>query len=276
MNMIFTGMRQKTIKIKLMPACRRSWWRSLVLKKYAQKLQWDRDGKCLKPGQLDGLEIRADLSQSALLITLPQAYLEYSDVTGPHLHAGMMASPVSCRLQHQRPNPTRMAAMTATTSAAMVRLALTWPWRLRADWQSDYQHTRSNDEETDNSTERNWDWSRYYAWRALPSLKAKLALGEDYLDSDIFDGFNYIGGSISTDDQMLPPNLRGYAPDISGVAHTAAKVTVSQAGRIIYETQVPAGPFRIQDLGEFNSGTLHVRIEEAGGCGWRHRFHPFP
>lgn len=64
---------------------------------------------------------------------------------------------------------------------------------------------------------------------------------------------------------MLPPNLRGYAPDISGVAHTAAKVTVSQAGRIIYETQVPAGPFRIQDLGEFNSGTLHVRIEELNG-----------
>ncbi|MCV5803452.1 fimbria/pilus outer membrane usher protein, partial [Escherichia coli] len=72
------------------------------------------------------------------------------------------------------------------------------PWRLRADWQSDYQHTRSNDEETEDSTERNRDWSRYYAWRALPSLKAKLALGEDYLDSDIFDGFNYIGGSIST------------------------------------------------------------------------------
>ena len=29
------------------------------------------------------------------------------------------------------------------------------------------------------------------------ALKAKLALGEDYLDSDIFDGFNYIGGSVS-------------------------------------------------------------------------------
>ncbi|MFP1591739.1 fimbria/pilus outer membrane usher protein [Escherichia coli] len=70
-----------------------------------------------------------------------------------------------------------------------------------------------------------------YAWRALPSLKAKLALGEDYLRSDIFDGFNYVGGSASTDDQMLPPNLRGYAPDISGVAHTTAKVTVSQMGR---------------------------------------------
>ncbi|HFK5400051.1 TPA: fimbria/pilus outer membrane usher protein, partial [Escherichia coli] len=98
-------------------------------------------------------------------------------------------------------------------------------WRFRADWQSDYQHTRSNDDEDDSSnstTSKNWDWSRYYAWRALPSLKAKLSLGEDYLNSDIFDGFNYIGSSVSTDDQMLPPNLRGYAPDVSGVAHSSA------------------------------------------------------
>ena len=77
--------------------------------------------------------------------------------------------------------------------------------------------------------------------------------------------FNYVGGSVSTDDQMLPPNLRGYAPDISGVAHTTAKVTVSQMGRVIYETQVPAGPFRIQDLGDSVSGTLHIRIEEQNG-----------
>lgn len=141
------------------------------------------------------------------------------------------------------------------------------PWRLRADWQSDYQHTRSNDDgDTDDSgTQKNWEWSRYYAWRALPSLKAKLSLGEDYLNSDIFDGFSYIGGSISTDDQMLPPNMRGYAPDISGVAHTTAKVTVTQMGRVIYETQVPAGPFRIQDIGDSVSGTLHVRIEEQNG-----------
>lgn len=139
---------------------------------------------------------------------------------------------------------------------------------MRADWQTNYQHTRSNDDDDEFSgdeTQKKWEWSRYYAWRALPSLKAKLALGEDYLRSDIFDGFNYVGGSVSTDDQMLPPNLRGYAPDISGVAHTTAKVTVSQMGRVIYETQVPAGPFRIQDLGDSVSGTLHIRIEEQNG-----------
>ncbi|EFN7372787.1 fimbria/pilus outer membrane usher protein [Escherichia coli] len=81
----------------------------------------------------------------------------------------------------------------------------------------------------------------------MPSLKAKLSLGEDYLNSDIFDGFNYIGSSVSTDDQMLPPNLRGYAPDVSGVAHSSAKVTISQMGRVLYEPQFPPGhsAFRI-------------------------------
>lgn len=44
----------------------------------AKNLQWSRDGKCLKPGQLEGMEIKADLSQSALVISLPQAYLEYT------------------------------------------------------------------------------------------------------------------------------------------------------------------------------------------------------
>ncbi|STJ79535.1 export usher protein [Escherichia coli] len=71
---------------------------------------------------------------------------------------------------------------------------------MRADWQTNYQHTRSNDDDDEfggDDTQKKWEWSRYYAWRALPSLKAKLALGEDYLNSDIFDGFNYVGGSVS-------------------------------------------------------------------------------
>ncbi|XNM47531.1 fimbria/pilus outer membrane usher protein [Escherichia coli] len=50
-------------------------------------------------------------------------------------------------------------------------------------------------------------------------IKSQPALGEDYLKSDIFDGFNYVGGSVSTDNQMLPPNLRGYAPTFRRGAH---------------------------------------------------------
>ncbi|MCV5090567.1 fimbria/pilus outer membrane usher protein, partial [Escherichia coli] len=48
------------------------------------------------------------------------------------------------------------------------------PWRMRADWQTNYQHTRSNDDDefSGDETQKKWEWSRYYAWRALPSLKA--------------------------------------------------------------------------------------------------------
>ncbi|HFP9930733.1 TPA: fimbrial biogenesis outer membrane usher protein, partial [Escherichia coli] len=236
---------------------------------FAKSLQWGHDGQCLKTDQIGGMEIKGDLSQSALLVSVPQAYLEYTDDDWDPPSRwdegipGLIADySINAQTRHENGGDDTNDISGNGTVGVNVG-----PWRLRADWQSDYQHTRSNDDgDTDDSgTQKNWEWSRYYAWRALPSLKAKLSLGEDYLNSDIFDGFSYIGGSISTDDQMLPPNMRGYAPDISGVARTTAKVTVTQMGRVIYETQVPAGPFRIQDIGDSVSGTLHVRIEEQNG-----------
>jgi outer membrane usher protein FimD/PapC len=49
------------------------------------------------------------------------------------------------------------------------------------------------------------------------------------------------------------------------VAKTNAKVTVSQQGRVISETTVAAGPFRIQDLNNAVSGTLDVKVKEQDG-----------
>ncbi|WP_163547016.1 fimbria/pilus outer membrane usher protein, partial [Klebsiella pneumoniae] len=53
--------------------------------------------------------------------------------------------------------------------------ANTGPWRLRADWQARYDHTTGSGERS----QRSWDWSRYYAYRALPALRSKLTVGED-------------------------------------------------------------------------------------------------
>ncbi|UQQ17428.1 fimbria/pilus outer membrane usher protein [Salmonella sp. WGH-01] len=108
--------------------------------------------------------------------------------------------------------------------------ANTGAWRLRADWQASYDH-RDDDEST--STLHDQSWSRYYAYRALPTLGAKLTLGESYLQSDVFDSFNYIGASVVSDDQMLPPKLRGYAPEIVGIARSNAKVKVSAGARTV-------------------------------------------
>ncbi len=85
------------------------------------------------------------------------------------------------------------------------------------------------------------------------------------MSSGIFDSFRFTGASLQSDDNMLPPNLRGYAPEVTGVAKTNAKVSISQLGRVLYETQVAAGPFRIQDLNDAMSGELNVRVEEQDG-----------
>jgi outer membrane usher protein FimD/PapC len=90
-------------------------------------------------------------------------------------------------------------------------------------------------------------------------------LGENYLDSGLFDSFRFSGVSLVSDDNMLPPNLRGYAPEVTGIARTNAKVTISQQGRVLYETTVASGPFRIQDVNDAVTGELNVRVEEQDG-----------
>ncbi|HAO9129025.1 TPA: fimbrial biogenesis outer membrane usher protein [Escherichia coli] len=237
----------------------------------AKNLQWIHDGKCLNPGQLEGIDIKADLSQSALVISLPQAYLEYTDTDwDPPSRwddgiSGLIADySITAQTRHEENGGDDSNEISGNGTVG-VNLGA---WRLRADWQTDYQHSKSNDDDviSGDDTQKNWEWSRYYAWRALPSLKAKLGLGEDYLNSDIFDGFNYVGGSISTDDQMLPPNLRGYAPDISGVAHTASMPFLTRPGQVRYKLMMG----RPQEWGHHVEGGFFSGGEASWGIanGW--------
>ncbi|MEX6395767.1 fimbria/pilus outer membrane usher protein [Providencia hangzhouensis] len=76
-----------------------------------------------------------------------------------------------------------------------------------------------------------------YAFRDIASLSAKLFAGEIFIKSDLFDSVRFKGVSMFTDESMMPPNLRGYAPQITGVAASNATVTLSQNGRIISQVQ---------------------------------------
>jgi hypothetical protein len=63
---------------------------------------------------------------------------------------------------------------------------------------------------------------------------------------------------------MLPDSQRGFAPTIRGMAHSNAKVTVSQHGYVIYETFVSPGAFAISDLyPTAQSGDLRYRLKRA-------------
>ena len=227
-----------------------------------EKLQWWKDGQCLDPTGLPGMEVSADLASSTLNINLPQAYLEYSAINWDPPSRWDEGVPgllidynMTAQSNYRRHDTTRTDVSGNGTVGANAG-----PWRLRADWQGRVEKDREA-----GANRQRLEWSRYYAYRAIPQLRARLVVGEDYLYSDLFDSFRFTGAALKSDESQLPPNLRGYAPEVVGVAKTNAKVVISQQGRVLYETLVAAGPFRIQDLNDAVSGTLDVRVEEQDG-----------
>ncbi|HEF8774106.1 TPA: outer membrane usher protein [Providencia stuartii] len=229
-----------------------------------KELTWWHDGECLALQSLPGMQVSGDLATSSLYVSIPQAYLEY---TAPNWDPpsrwdeGITALMLDYNVNG---NATKSYSSNSDSYAlngnGVVGVNL-GAWRFRADWQGRLNHiTGSGD-----AVNKDFDWNRFYAYRALPSLAAKLVLGEDYLVSNIFDSFRFIGASVRSELNMLPPNLRGYAPEVTGIAKTNATVIVSQQGRVLYETQVAPGPFRIQDLSDAVSGKLDVTVEEQDG-----------
>ncbi|NIG46415.1 fimbria/pilus outer membrane usher protein [Enterobacter sp. Acro-832] len=228
-----------------------------------EKVRFDAQGHCADFSALEGVMLRGDLAESALYVSVPQAWLEYQDSTWlppSRWENGIPGMMLDYSLNTNVTKPTQ-GSQSQSASASGTLGANLGAWRLRGDWQGSYNHTTGNS----NSTQHNFDWSRVYAYRALPGMMAKLTLGETYLTSDIFDSWRFTGASLASDETQLPPKLRGYAPEVSGIARTNAKVTVSQQGRVLYETTVAAGPFRIQDLNSAVNGELDVKVEEQDG-----------
>lgn len=225
-----------------------------------EKLKWWHNNECLDVNSLSGMTAKGNIGTGKLQINIPQAYLEYaSDDWDPPSTwddgvSGMIFDyNFSARSLHQSGGDSSRSI--SGNGTAGVNFGA---WRMRADWQGQFDNDNKN-------SKSDWSWSRIYAYRAIPQLKSKLTIGEDYLDSSLFDGFRYSGLSLKSDDNMLPPSLRGYAPEVVGTAKSNAKVTISQQGRVIYETTVAPGPFRIQDLNSAINGKLDVTVAEQDG-----------
>lgn len=228
------------------------------------RLTWWHQGECLDISSIAGMEVRGDLGQGVLFVKIPQNWLEYhaADWDPPsRWDDGIAGVLLDYNLNMQATEQHHAGTQSYSISGHGVTGANLEAWRLRAEWQGRFAEKTQSEE----NRQYEVDWSRYYGWRAIPSLRARLTLGEDNLDSAIFDSFRYTGVSLNSDDSMLPPGLRGYAAEVTGVARSNARVVVSQHDRILYETQVPAGPFRIQEISDAVAGKLDVRIEEQDG-----------
>lgn len=136
------------------------------------------------------------------------------------------------------------------------------PWRLR---------------HRGNVTYGSADGGRYQALevsasRSLPSWKSVMSLGDGYTDGALFDSFAFRGVRLASDERMFPLSERGYAPVVRGIANGNAVVRILQGGATIYETNVPAGPFEIDDLYPTGyGGDLEVEVTEADGSRRRSR-----
>ena len=130
------------------------------------------------------------------------------------------------------------------------------PWRLR-----DVSNWTYSD-----SQQGTWNHVSTTLQREIVPLKAQITLGETYTSSAIFDSAGIRGVQLASDDNMLPNSLRGYAPQVRGIARTNATVRIRQNGNVIYQTSVTPGEFIIDDLYPTSSGgDLDVAIEEIDG-----------
>ncbi|WP_431225430.1 fimbria/pilus outer membrane usher protein [Serratia sp. L9] len=105
-----------------------------------------------------------------------------------------------------------------------------------------------------------------YLQRDIPQLKARVLIGQSNTTGQLFDTLPFTGIQLSSDERMLPESLRGYAPEIRGIARTNARVTVRQSGQVLYETSVTPGEFLINDLYPTGyGGDLNVTVRESDG-----------
>ncbi len=104
-----------------------------------------------------------------------------------------------------------------------------------------------------------------YGYTPLRNIKSKLTFGNTQYGSDIYDSFRMTGIRLQSDDQMLPSNLRGYSPIVSGTVSTNAVITIRQQGDILRVVNVNAGPYLIDDLSQAHKGTLDVEVKQADG-----------
>ncbi|WP_454757023.1 fimbria/pilus outer membrane usher protein [Cupriavidus campinensis] len=105
-----------------------------------------------------------------------------------------------------------------------------------------------------------------FVQRSLASIKSQLVFGDAYTDGTMFDSVGFRGVQLSSDDRMYPESQRGYAPVVHGIASSNARVEIRQNGNTIYETNVAAGAFEINDLYPTGyGGDLEVVVTEADG-----------
>ncbi|EPG7579218.1 fimbria/pilus outer membrane usher protein [Providencia huaxiensis] len=228
-----------------------------------QLVKYRDNDQCIDLSDLEGTTLNVDLSTLTLSLVLPQSYLEYTDpswIPPTRWEDGVNGFLLDYTLTSSLTRQNSGSKETYLSVNGTTGLNIS-SWRLRADYQANYRKSSGNY----NSQYSDAIVSRIFAYRSLTNIASLLTVGENYFYSSIFDSWQYTGLSLETDENMMPPKLTGYAPEIIGIAQTNATVIVKSRDRIVLETTVPAGPFQIQTLDSSIRGVLDVTVREETG-----------
>lgn len=159
-----------------------------------------------------------------------------------------------------------------------LRGGLNWEaWRLRSDMTWTRNESRAG--RGDRLRNEHNSFANTYLQRDIQSWRSDVLAGEISSGNDVFNSIPLRGAMLSSNEDMVPANLRGFAPVITGVAQSNARVTVTQNGNVVYQTYVAPGPFRLADLYQSGQGgDLTVTVTETDGSvrTWRQAFSSLP
>ncbi|MCZ8624420.1 fimbrial biogenesis outer membrane usher protein [Escherichia albertii] len=126
-------------------------------------------------------------------------------------------------------------------------------------------HSDASFSKTDNNP-RVWKSNTLYLERGFAQILGTLRIGDMYTSADIFDSVRFRGVRLFRDMQMLPNSKQNFTPRVQGIAQSNALVTIEQNGFVVYQKEIPPGPFSITDLQLAGGGAdLDVSVKEADG-----------
>lgn len=199
-----------------------------------------------------------DTNNQRLILNIPQTYLKPQDwlSTPPHLwDYGMSALMVNYQFNGMEQNSNGHGSRNQFLSVGSSLNLGGWRLRQNGNWS-----TNSYDKSS------HWQPVSFYLQHDYSFLQGgQFIIGRSSTDSTIFESFPFEGAQFSSDNGMIAPELSQYSPVVRGIAYSQAQVSVKQNGVIIYQKNVPPGPFELRDFSQSLSGDLDVEIREADG-----------
>ncbi|WP_313488440.1 fimbrial biogenesis outer membrane usher protein [Pseudescherichia sp.] len=126
-------------------------------------------------------------------------------------------------------------------------------------------HSSTNYTKSDDNRGK-WKSNTLYLERGIAELMSTARAGDMYTNSELFDSVRFKGIRLWRDMQMLPNSKQNFSPIVRGIAQSNALVTIEQNGFRVYQSEVPPGPFAIDDLQLAGGGAdLDVTVKEADG-----------